>query len=105
MIPRVFPTSNGDNKLELNFDADALIDVKALASYDFLNMDELMIEDESSYLYFSLNALYASELLWGSIASDIGILQCMLKIFKATLRLPHAPPWNIASTIISSQLL
>lgn len=33
MIPRFFPTSCDDNKLESRFDADALVNFKSLASY------------------------------------------------------------------------
>lgn len=49
VVLQFFPTPNGGDKLELNFEADALIEIKALASYEFLDMDEPMIEDERSY--------------------------------------------------------
>lgn len=61
VVRRFFPTPHVENKLELSRDVNAVIDVKAQASYDFLgNIDKPMVEDESYHLYSSLDAQHSS---------------------------------------------
>lgn len=75
------------------FDADTSIDVEAPSSYDFLGIDEPVVEDESSHLYSSLDTQHAS-VHGSSIVSDSIIVDYKLKIFRAKLKLHRTPPWN-----------
>lgn len=99
VVPRFFRAPDDDNKWELRINADAIVNVKTHpTNYDFLDMDEPTIENESSHLDSSFDMLHTLKLLGGFIISDFIMLT---EISIDPLGLQHALPWKAHTNHLS----